>query len=1050
MKYTCALVAMLLFASHNLFAQTGTNQLIGYQEPSTQIKAQAVDAEGNAYYAGDLKGKLVLGNGQEATGRGDQDVFVVKTNSRGEILWYRVYGDASAQGCVDLIYYKGALYLSLMQTGSAVIEGNSITEYVLGKPYSAICKLDTAAGILQWIRTSSLPLTELFAGNDLLVVYGNAASNSGAVLLQSTQIAASSNLHRVLFMYIQTDGQLKGGKTVTSSSGMSGDLCLTPHFAENGSLFFMFVQRSISTSFMLGNLTFSLPTGGNYTFVVKTDTSLMNPAYKLLNPNRERYVLNLFVDLAGYTLSSAGDSLYMILAGNTNENDVFAVDGFNYDIANQSVLLVMDTNLVTRRLEQLNIHSIGSSAYRIRIRQLQFFGDHYYLYGEFKGLNQVQVPGIPDNNQTIPLLTNGLLETVALNGPSKSFLIRCDKNMQQPLIRWLGELTPYQKPSSLPSDFTIVNHQIYFFHKLDNTWNPWLADSSLTIKKGKMKPNADGAESSQFVQYLSDGSRIVMGYAKGKTKYDHPDSVYISDIQKNDLFFIRLSTTGQVIWYKRLTHSFGTLRLQQTAFEKGKLYASASLSFPLNSDNYHFIKFENQLAFIPLINPSTPILFTVDSNGTFQRIPLLPPFNTTRFFDVYENGDLLMSSPVSTVPLQLPPKTFGTEFGFYVARITTQGNIADAVKFYSPGIGSDIIAPLIVQANRGSNGFQLGLLQYFDAAKTTNTIYFSSGFPGPTSITVNSPMLLTVRTPFSLIINANFSSYVAHHLTGPNASISASRVSGTNRHYFLLSRSATNIPLLYDQQELFPGNGLHAQLLVQTDAAGNYVRHKVLSSGNTTPLPLNTVHLRLTGGSLLASGTLLAPQTVDTIQIGHAGNADAVTLQFDTLLQAKRVFRLATPFNENMFGADLFRDSLASFAYTAQQEPTLYNGRSSGSQSGINPADLDENAFLYSVLLNTGIATQVRDLVRVQSLNVYPNPLTGTAVQLQLQDAAAGIRQWRLFRATGELVEQGTLRWQPGAVGNLHFQQKPPAGVYVLVLTEGATGGVQAAKLVVQ
>ena len=1050
MKYTITSVVMLLFASLSVFSQTGINQLIGYQEPTTQIKAQAVDAEGNAYYAGDFKGKLILVGGLEVLGRGEQDVFLVKTNSRGEILWYRIYGDASTQGCNDLILYKGSLFLSIRQWGSAVIEGTAISEYNSGQPYSAVCKLDTAGGSFEWIRSTSLPGTKLAAGNNMLLLYGIAPSNSGPVRLHTTDVEPASSLHRLMFLYLQPDGQQRGGKTVSSSTAASTIQCITPHYAESGSLFFLLTSFSTATSIQLGAISVSFPAASTYSLLVKTDTSLVNPVYKVLNPNRESYTFNLYTDSAGYTLSSGGDSLYMVLAGNSMSAGLYGLDGMSYDIANQSVLLVMDTNLVSRRLTQLNQHSIGTTAQRVRIRQLQVHNNAYYMYGEFRGLNPVPVAGIPDDLQTVYPVMNGSAVTVNVNGASIPFVARSGTHLEQPDYRWLGETKPYEIQFTIPADLRVVKNRMYFFHKIDNTWNPWLIDSSLVIQKGRMKQNADGAESTQFVKYLSDGSRIVMGYAKGRTLFDHPDSVYVTDFLKRELYFMRLSTTGQVLWYKRLSHSFGALTIQQTAFLNGKLYASVNLNLPRNSSAYNFISFNNQAEFLTLTPPTNTILFTIDADGLFQRIPLTPPFHNTTVFDVLQNGELLVASTLNTTAIQLPPKTFGTQQGFYIARINTQGNVMDAVKFYATGTGSSITAPRLVQANRGSNGFQLLVSQTFSPAISSNTIYFSSGFPGPVTISLSSPSAVTVNTGFFAILNANFSSFVQHHVAGPANSFSMTRVSDTNRHYLILGRVAAGSPLRYDNQELYSGSESIVQLLLQTDAGGNYIRHQMISSGNTSPLSLGFVHLGISGNSLLASGTLFSTQTVDTIQIGHAGLADAITLQFDTLLQAKRVFRLATPFNENMFGADLVRDTVASIAYTAQQEPTLYNGRSSGLQSGINPADLDENAFLYSVLLNTGIATQVRDLVRVQAFSIYPNPLTGTAVQLQLQDAAAGVRQWRLFRASGELVEQGTLRWQPGAVCTLQLQKRPAAGVYVLVLTEGATGAIQAAKLVVQ
>ena len=93
----------------------------------------------------------------------------------------------------------------------------------------------------------------------MLLLNGIAPSNSGPVRLHTTDVEPASSLHRLMFLYLQPDGQQRGGKTVSSSTAASTIQCITPHYAESGSLFFLLTSFSTATSIQLGAISVSFP-----------------------------------------------------------------------------------------------------------------------------------------------------------------------------------------------------------------------------------------------------------------------------------------------------------------------------------------------------------------------------------------------------------------------------------------------------------------------------------------------------------------------------------------------------------------------------------------------------------------------------------------------------------------------------------------------------------------------------------------------------------------------------------------------------------------------
>jgi hypothetical protein len=188
---------------------------------------------------------------------------------------------------------------------------------------------------------------------------------------------------------------------------------------------------------------------------------------------------------------------------------------------------------------------------------------------------------------------------------------------------------------------------------------------------------------------------------------------------------------------------------------------------------------------------------------------------------------------------------------------------------------------------------------------------------------------------------------------------------------------------------------------------------------------------------------------LDTISVRNAGLSDAITVQYDTTFKAKRVFRVASPYNETMLGCDIYKDSLISFAYTSQGSPTFVSGRMAARNSGNELTDLDENAYIQTVLLKTGVVTSIDDPVRVEGFKLFPNPVLSNVVTVDLGDTEAGRYHWLLYNTEGRLIENNLLMWNPGQAKQIQFSNRLQAGNYVLVIKTGQQKTVKAVKLTI-
>lgn len=114
----------------------------GIAAQNSYVNAVRTDASGNIYLSGCVYGTL---NGQALTG--NQDIFLVKYNPSGSVVWTTLYGQVGTSLCGNGIDYdnSGNIYMTIAT--SAAIGGQALT----GTVDSAVIKFNSS-GVAQWTR----------------------------------------------------------------------------------------------------------------------------------------------------------------------------------------------------------------------------------------------------------------------------------------------------------------------------------------------------------------------------------------------------------------------------------------------------------------------------------------------------------------------------------------------------------------------------------------------------------------------------------------------------------------------------------------------------------------------------------------------------------------------------------------------------------------------------------------------------------------------------------------------------------------------------------
>jgi hypothetical protein len=952
MKKHFFLIAVLSIA-FQAYSQVLNNTLLGFQEPTTKIIAIESDGGGYIYYFGLFKGALIRNNQTLITGSGGDDLFIIKTDTAGNLVWARNYGGDGNEQVLSsgnpFRYANGALFFNTLITYTTQMGSFTVAPYGIDRPASCIVRLDTANGNVLWARKTSLLLNDLQANNNILMISGMLTSVRGAWLFEQQTLQDSSGISRRGIMYIDRSGNFLGKKQIYQNFVGTSNVALgSPMLTNSGQIFF-YLSHSNTTgqplSLYIQDSVIVIPTSARFYAIFSADTSFANIRYRLISGTSSFLTFSGGIN-SGITYSSVRDSLYFLLETSSVLN--YTLDGFNVPLQNRSTLVVMDSSLITKRVHTL--HQLPGP-YRVRCQVVFPHNGHLFFNGAFNGTNQaIPLVPIPPNIQTVEVL-DGMTQALDINGPGRSVLIKANLDLSQKSVLWLGDATLYDGLTLSVPSITTSSNKLYFANSNDETWNPWIIDTSLVVINGAMVGGRDRAENSRLIQFFNDGSKFIQGEAYGKTAFDTTGTGIVNSSQKSDVFFARLGTNNNLLWYKRIFTSFRRASQVKTVIKNNKAYALMTLGSPANAAGYNYFKFDTTV--ISVTNSFFNVVLLINADGTYRLLDLnnVLPGRTIVSFDVYDNGDMAAVSTASNLAVTINGVNFPAQNGYFILRLDSMANVIQALKYqstvtsYSPSAQDILIHP-------GNDEASIISAISFQTGVASRSMILTDGQSYLDTFTLLNPKQSLGRSYLD-IMRVNIQGRCRSVTIGPltvGGNYSPPFVLNGTKLYLPINKGSIRDTLFLNTQVFDPDTTKNSFFLVGLDTAGQiFASQKFLPPGVGISIPYYINKLTSFGNQVFSSGSVYGPTLVDTIQVGYSGGVDGLTIGFDTLLNAKKVYRLHSIYQETINDCAVYNDSLISFAYTAQSVPAYVNSR----VNSIRPEDVDEDAYVSDALLGT-------------------------------------------------------------------------------------------------
>lgn len=1029
-KLLLTAVLMLLLLCTN--AQVLNNTLLGFQEPTTKIQAVVSDGGRCIYYYGVFRGELIRNKQTLLSGSGGDDLFIVKTDTAGNLIWARQYGSEGNEAIIrsDLLKFSnGALYFSNLIAYTTQLGAFTIEPYGQDRPASCIARIDTATGNVVWARRTSLLINSMSAAGNLLMVSGNITSTRGPWLYENQLLQDSTGFSRVGLMYFDQEGSYLGRKQLYRNVVSTFNLPLgSPLLTADGQLFFNLIAPNNNTgqsqNLYIQDSIIVIPNQRSFAGVFKTDTSFKQIRYRTLNETTN------FLTFAGdrnlgITYNAAADSLYFILESNSLS---YTLDGFNVPLANRSTLVVMDSSLKTARVQTLHQ---SSGTQRVRYQVVFPMRDHLLFGGIFNGSNQAPalVP-ISPSLQTVDFFC-GLNQTLDINGPSRSMLVRSSYDFVKKDVLWLGDATTYDGQTLVYAGSLITGKSIYFSNNNDAVWNPWIVDTSFSIRSGSMIGGADAAEVSRHIRFFNDGSKFIIGDAYGKTAFDTSANGIVKSASRRDLFFTRLGTNNQLLWYKRIFTSFRNIAQLKMVMKNNKAYVLTTLSNPANATGFNYFKFDTTA--ITVSGSSYSVLFIIEPDGSYKLLDVttILPLRAIASFDVYDNGDLAVITSGGSQAATINGINFPSQAGFFILRLNSSGTILHAIKYQST-ITSYATTPGDVLLHPGNEALTVIGNINFTANLASRTMVLTDGQQYQDSFVVTNPKFSFSKNYIDILKIRVAGGGRRSTTIGPatGASQISSVMNGT-KLYLPVNKNSIPDTLFQNTGVLDADTTNNLFFLLGLDSSGQVFAKKKfippVSGGISFPYQINK--LTTAGNKIYSSGFMYGPMQIDTIQVGYGGGMDGLTIEFDSLLTAKKVFRLQSIYAERIFDCDVFNDSLISFAYQAQTAPVYVNAR----QSSVRPEDKEQDAYVGDALLRTTVILSVRDW-STSNNHVYPNPVVNGRFWIQTDQSNIGRHTWILYDTQGRIMDQGKFDASGNQSVQINIRAKAAPGMYLLIL----------------
>jgi hypothetical protein len=946
-----------------VFAQEVETFSIDKQTLPTTVRSITTDDQGNVYYFGTFRGALTIENDTLAFGNGGSDIFIVKKNASGSFIWAKNYGNESNESNVGSIHYSnGYLYTTMSVSVETNLGGIPVT-LLNNSATSCLMRFDTA-GNVNWIKRTNASFANINTYQNGIRVEGTINISSGNMLIEADIVLVATGFNNRFFIDFNNEG-IPGRIINTFQNNVSSlnpaIMFSEPRYAGNH-LYMLFATSEGGLQFGNNKLNINgteIGLGNNkYLVLVKTDSLGNNVKYKILNPESQLINTGNF-NASRMSISQAGDSVYLPLMGVYGSR--YNIDGFNVDLQNISALATLDTNLITRTVRVLNTNAGNEGNSRIKYSSFIEYGKHYYISGTFYGRNQApKISQIPAANYATEVF-NGTFYTLDNNGPGKSFLIKVSRDLQFKKMVWLGDHYPYEASELGFERYVVKNGMINFVNSLDNVWNPWQVDTSLNVIAGAMKGNADRNETLTNIHYFANGSKVAFGLVSGMTALD-TNIVPIPAIpQKNELVIIGFDKANKVTKYTRVFTSFAYIQLLKSIRKNNKVYVLLNLSAYSNQEGNNYIKIDSTTWIIP--NPignlslslGYRILLTIDELGSITYTNLYNlGIGPAKSFDVYKNGDLLIMTDNLSISFTLNGNTFPSVSGSYIARITPNGNITQAMKIHTNGlIAYQQPHDILIGGNEKSLFaiYSGGFRNFIPSME----FYVTRNGNQQSLINVPNPLKqLSGFRQYHMTFKTSFEENHSINLTGPGSPLGPGNFSLIhNGSIYFNFINGVGVPqaLRYNGKIVVEDSGLARSYFIRVDTSGSFAGVKTIKNTKIVSAPdFNLLSLKEHNNNLYFSGIQFFKLKFGPVEIPYTNDNDALTIKMDTALNLLRYYRYASELSDVMQDCDVYKDSVISFALNSQLKPILQVGPQSEeikkSSPGLRLSDFNPAGYM--------------------------------------------------------------------------------------------------------
>jgi hypothetical protein len=919
---------------------------VGYQEFPTTINGQAFDSLGNIYYSGTFKGELKIKNQVVKNGSGLEDIFLVKTNTSGEIIYTKTFGGGNSELVTTdgLAFSKNNLYLAVRLTDDVSIQSTPVTVYphikAVNGQTNAIIKLDTS-GNVKWISKTSLSISKIYEHGNIIHVMGVSGGGS-PVYSNEQQLLPSSGYISLVHLMLDTSGKVINYKRISPRASRRAENVYNVQFFapfSDGKIC-MLLKVTAGVSIEFGNDSIPLPPTWGFQILIKTDTSYKNFTYKILNDR------TVFLNSDGSRFSldlSKEDSIFMVVS--SDHPQTLNYDGLAINPVGRNILVSFDSSLKAKRVVDLGSSVVAASSNagqkRLVYKSINSTANGLFFTGSYIGVNESPFQALPKNEISVTIFpnTSGIVD---LNGASKTFALHTSRNLSKTSFAWIGEHSNFEISNpDISFNHTVKDSLLIFSMQPDNVWNPYVINSNAKVVSGAMLPNADRPDVIKYVEYLPDGSRIILGVARGKTALDSSATGIKSNQRRTDAFIARVTSKGEVKWYKRFSSTLTTADPRNLVVRNSKAYFLINYSSSINDSNY--IKAGLNLY---SVSSSASMLGVIDSSGELSIVSLenavLKDAEIVHF-NFWSNGELaVLTSNKKVLPFS---SSSPLSKGFYLFRVNAVSkSIIDGRKF----TGSEYLSPLDVQIDSNDILYLSAPLVFGTSPDRYSTIGIHDSTKMIGTVTVENNIPFGLNTYGLGIMRMTWNAVTWYKRTGgingfAGGFYSPSTFLQKDKLVFMAQPgtvAGTN-SFNWDNSWFLTTMDPKKSYFFKIDAATGYMDGYKSIDGFRI---LNAK--KRSNQSLLISGQLTRQTTADTIAIGFDGGVDALALGLSSDFKFTKSYRLASPYYESMNDMDIYKDSMQTFAYSAQTATVLKNNRTS-----ILATDFAEDAFLATQLV---------------------------------------------------------------------------------------------------